>query len=125
MDMEDLDSVQQRIRYIFEQTKLTQKDFADILGIGQPHLSGVMSDRKPSKRLVLMIVEKTGVNLDWLANGTGPIYQQTGEPPCDPPELAKVISRAREVWPAIEDARQEKRVAEDMLRHLEVVTCST
>lgn len=107
---------QERIHYLFEQTSLTQHEFATQLGIGQPHLSGVMSTRKPSKRLLVMIAERTGANLDWLTNGEGDVYRKGFGEPEDPPELAKVIDEARKMWENLDDDIERLEMAATMLR---------
>lgn len=107
---------QDRIHYIFQQTGLTQQEFAISLGIGQPHLSGVMSSRKPSKRLLVMIAEKTGANLEWLSTGEGDIYRQGFRGAEDPPELAKVIDEARRMWDSLDDDVERYEMAATMLR---------
>ena len=109
---------QERIRYIFEQTEQTQLEFAAALGIGQPHLSGVMSTRKPSKRLLIMISEKTGANVDWLATGEGDVYKKDNRTADDPPELARVIEEARKMWDNLDDDVEKYELAAIMLRTL-------
>lgn len=106
---------QERIHYLFEQTGLTQQEFAAQLGVGQPHLSGVMSTRKASKRLMVMIAEKTGANLEWLVTGKGDIYRHPQQPE-DPPELARVIDEARRVWDNLDDEIDRFELAALMLR---------
>lgn len=111
-----LKTEQERIRYIFEQTGQTQLEFATSLGIGQPHLSGVMSIRKPSKRLLVMISEKTGANVDWLTTGEGDVYRKPSRGEEDPPELARVIDEARRMWDNLEDDVERYEMAATMLR---------
>lgn len=111
-----LHSQQERIHYIFLETGLTQQEFAASLGIGQPHLSGVMSNRKPSKRLMVMIAEKTGANLDWLLTGEGEIYRPGSKGVEDPPELQKVIDEARRMWENLDDDVERYEMAALMLR---------
>lgn len=109
---------QERIRYIFEQSDQTQLEFAAALGIGQPHLSGVMSTRKPSRRLLIMISEKTGASIDWLETGEGDIYKKEFRATEDPPELARVIDEARRMWDNLDDDVERYEMAAIMLRTL-------
>jgi len=109
------ETVQDRVRYLFEQTGQTQVDFAAALGIGQPHLSGIMGTRKPSKRLVIMIAEKTGANPEWITTGTGDIYARE-MPSEDPPELRQVIETARATWGALNDPGQRFELAATLLK---------
>lgn len=102
----EFDTPQQRIRYIFEQTGQTQKEFAEVLGIGQPHLCGIMSTRKASRRLILTIAQRTGANADWIEMGQGDVYTDPTGGEGDPPELANVISEARGVWPQLEQPKR-------------------
>lgn len=94
---EELKTVQQRIRYLFNRTSLPQKEFANSLGIGQSHLSGIMTSRKPSRLLIATIAEKTGASLEWIVSGTGEPYAHKPEE-ADSPELAQVIEKTRELW---------------------------
>lgn len=112
-----LETEQDRIRYLFEQTGQTQADFAAALGIGQPHLSGIMNTRKPSKRLIVMIAEKTGANPRWITDGTGDIYVRAVHHE-DPPELQQVIETARTAWDNLIDADDRYAVAAELLRVL-------
>ncbi|WP_224962547.1 helix-turn-helix domain-containing protein [Geomonas subterranea] len=113
-----LQTQQERIHYLFQQTGQTQQEFAASLGIGQPHLSGVMSIRKPSKRLLVMIAEKTGANLEWLVSGDGEVYRPGIQGPEDPPELARVIEEARKMWDTLDDDVERFEMAAMMLRTL-------
>ncbi len=107
-----LKTTQERIHYLFQQTGQTQLEFASALGIGQSHLSGVMSTKAPSQRLLVIIAEKTGANLEWLVSGEGQIYRG----PDDPPELARVIQEARRMWDSLEDDVERFEMAATMLR---------
>lgn len=107
-----LKTTQERIYYLFQQTGQTQLEFASVLGIGQSHLSGVMSTKVPSHRLLVTIAEKTGANLEWLVSGEGQIYRG----PDDPPELARVIQEARRMWDSLEDDVERFEMAATMLR---------
>lgn len=98
-----LTTVQQRVRFIFEQTGQNQKEFANILGVGQPHLSGIMKKKVPSRRLLLMVSEKTRASMGWLESGVGEVYQGSATPPQKPPELEKIISESIKVWKTMED----------------------
>lgn len=116
IELPNLQSSHDRIRYIFEKSGQTQQEFAESLGIGQPHLSGLMSNRKPSKRLLIMLSEKTGANIDWLLTGEGEIYRRGTQPAEDPPELARVIDETRRMWENLEDDAERYEMAAIMLR---------
>jgi len=115
---EKLGTVQDRVRYVFDKTGKTQQEFAEALGIGQPHLSGVMTSRKPSRRLLLMIGEKTGASLDWLETGEGKPYI-SGNPQHDPPELTRVLEKTRMVLGGMENEADRFEMAADLMRILE------
>lgn len=68
-----------------------------MVGIGQAHLSGIMTSRKPSRLLMSTIAEKTGASLEWIEHGTGEPYVHRPEE-TDPPELAQVIEKTRALW---------------------------
>ena len=93
----DLTTVQGRIKSVYLDTKLTQEAFADIIKIGQSHLSGIMSTRMPSRRILQIIANYTGANLLWLETGQGNQYAKA-EPLDDHPELDRVIKESVKIW---------------------------
>lgn len=93
-----LKTEQERIRYVFEQTGLSQKEFAAACGVGQPHFSGIMRDKKCSKHLLILIAEKTGASVDWLETGKGDAYASGALPFIRPPELVKIFTETEQLW---------------------------
>jgi len=62
----------ERIRSVRSAKGLTQKEFADALGIVQGYLSGIERDKKlPSTTLLFAICHKWGLREDWLLYGSG------------------------------------------------------
>lgn len=97
-------TIHERLRMVLKHVDISQVAFAESLGIGQPHMSTILSDkhqRKPSKRVLRSISEKYGVNYDWLVSGEGDvIFEEKNDksPETDPPELQQVIQEARTIW---------------------------
>lgn len=68
---------------------LTQKVFADSLGIVQGYLSGIESGRKiPSHTLLMALCHSHGVREEWLFNGIGDIFRENS-PQSDQSETSK------------------------------------
>lgn len=64
-------TINERVRYVRQQNKLTQKQFAEKIGISREHLCRIESQKeKPSEQILLLIIAIFGINEDWLYNGT-------------------------------------------------------
>lgn len=67
----------QRIKEIRQLKGLTQKEFADSLGIVQGFLSGLERGKKiPSDTLLIALCHLYEINEDWLSNGNGDIFRK-------------------------------------------------
>lgn len=65
-----------RIKKIRTDADLTQKEFADRLGVGRKYISGWETDQvEPGKARLFVIAEKFSVNIDWLLTGEGEPYK--------------------------------------------------
>ncbi len=109
-------TIHERLRKVLSHVNISQAAFAESLGIGQPHMSTILSDkhqRKPSKRVLRSVSEKYGINYEWLINGDGDVVFEEKQPAAasaetDPPELQQVIQEARSIWDGLEmDERYE------------------
>lgn len=62
-----------RIRKLLEHKQLTPTQFADLIGVGRPVMSHILSERnKPSLEVVQRIISAfPELSLPWLLNGTG------------------------------------------------------
>ncbi|MCK4860385.1 MAG: helix-turn-helix transcriptional regulator [Rhodobacteraceae bacterium] len=69
----DENTVSNRIRKLIGES--SERDFAQRIGITQSSLSAVLSGSRPSIDKVVTIADATGINLNWLATGRGPIYE--------------------------------------------------
>jgi repressor LexA len=68
-----------RIKQLRLAKRLTQKAFADSLGIVQGYLSGIESGQKiPSHTLLIALCHIHGVSEEWLFNGTGEPFGEKG-----------------------------------------------
>ncbi|WP_223650058.1 helix-turn-helix domain-containing protein [Hymenobacter psoromatis] len=75
-----------RIRQLLEEKQLTPTQFADLIGIGRPVVSHILSERnKPSLEVVQRIIDAfPGMSLPWLLRGTGPMLVEGGNTPIPP-----------------------------------------
>lgn len=65
-------TIGERIKKVRKYTKLTQKDFAESLGVTQATISGIEKDiANPSLTLVKLICLKYRIDEDWLTNDVG------------------------------------------------------
>ncbi|UML78930.1 helix-turn-helix domain-containing protein [Leptospira kirschneri] len=64
----------ERIRKILEESGLSQKDFAEKIGIPPTTLNGLFNGRanSPSAEMILAITENFGVSPLWILTGKGP-----------------------------------------------------
>ena len=94
--------IHERIRFLWSKSNISQKEFAEKLDIAQSHLSGVMTNRNPSRRLLFSIAELTNANMDWLESGVGEPFKPKQEE-SETPELAKVLTETHSLFHAIPD----------------------
>lgn len=68
-----------RIRKIMESQEMTQKTFAEYLGISAASLSSIFTEKtKPTLSTVGAIIYKfPEINLDWLVTGRGDMYKES------------------------------------------------
>ncbi|MDH3709307.1 MAG: helix-turn-helix domain-containing protein [Cyclobacteriaceae bacterium] len=69
--------MEERIRLLMEEEKLTASKFADAIGVQRSSISHILSGRnKPSLELINKILDQySDVNTDWLLLGKGPMKQ--------------------------------------------------
>lgn len=73
-------TINERIKIVRLDLKMTQKEFAKAIKISQPTLSGIESgDVTVIDRNIEMICEKLGVNSEWLRTGEGEMYKQNDD----------------------------------------------
>lgn len=71
-----MNTINDRIKEIRRNNKLNQKQFAQILGISQTHISKIESNKDmPSKKLQKLICIEFNINEHWLETGEGSINQ--------------------------------------------------
>lgn len=77
-----------RIRQIMESTNMTQKTFAEYIGMSQAALSSIFNGRtKPTLNTVEAIRSKMpNISLEWLISGTGDMYVQPQNPGSQDPD---------------------------------------
>lgn len=77
-----------RIRQIMESTNMTQKTFAEHIGMSQAALSSIFNGRtKPTLNTVEAIRSKMpNISLEWLISGTGEMYVQPHNPGSQDPD---------------------------------------
>ena len=81
-----------RIRQLLEDKQLTPTQFADLIGVGRPVVSHILSERnKPSLEVVQRIIAAfPEIALSWLLSGTGPMLAENAPtlPPAPAPNEA-------------------------------------
>jgi transcriptional regulator with XRE-family HTH domain len=77
-----------RIRKLLEQKQLTPTQFADLIGVGRPVMSHILSERnKPSLEVVQRIISAfPELSLPWLLSGTGEMLAAGATEPATVPE---------------------------------------
>lgn len=74
-------SISQRIKQLRLANGLTQKAFADSLGIVQGYLSGIERGKKiPSYTLLMALCHVHGVRAEWLCGGNGAKFAEMTQP---------------------------------------------
>jgi len=76
-----------RIRELLEARQLSPTQFADLIGVGRPVMSHILSERnKPSLEVVQKIISAfPDISLPWLLAGTGPMLAAAATSPVVPP----------------------------------------
>ena len=70
--------VKDRIKFLMDSVKMSQQDFARILGITPGSLSGILNERtKPTNKHTLAIHKAfPDININWLLFGEGDMYSE-------------------------------------------------
>ena len=70
-----------RIHLLMTREKMSQKDFADMLGIPAATLSNIFAEKtKPTLSIAMKINESfPNISLEWLLTGKGNMYKEGGE----------------------------------------------
>ncbi|HLO25070.1 MAG TPA: XRE family transcriptional regulator [Geobacteraceae bacterium] len=109
-------SLADRIKQLRLSKGLTQKAFADSLGIVQGYLSGLESGRKiPSHTLLIAICHIHGVREEWLFDGVGEAF---GEPPQQPERSADAAGGRIPLLRRIPEGFPDKLVGEDIADYI-------
>ncbi|OPY14662.1 MAG: HTH-type transcriptional regulator PrtR [Syntrophus sp. PtaB.Bin138] len=75
-----LPSIGQRIQFALDRANLKQKDLADRLGVKPTTVSGYISGKiDASVKVIQLVSQMTGVTLDWLITGEGPMRNESVE----------------------------------------------
>jgi len=75
-----------RIRELLEVRQLSPTQFADLIGVGRPVISHILSERnKPSLEVVQKVLDAfPDISLSWLMKGIGPMLTNAGPVPAAP-----------------------------------------
>ena len=82
-----------RIRELLEVRQLSPTQFADLIGVGRPVISHILSERnKPSLEVVQKVLDAfPDISLSWLMKGTGPMLTDgASAPAASPAQVAPV-----------------------------------
>jgi len=91
-----------RIRELLEARQLSPTQFADLIGVGRPVISHILSERnKPSLEVVQKIISAfPDISLPWLLAGTGPMLATaTAAGPTAPPAVTETTQPASSAVP--------------------------
>jgi transcriptional regulator with XRE-family HTH domain len=97
-----------RIRKLLEQKQLTPTQFADLIGVGRPVMSHILSERnKPSLEVVQRIISAfPELSLPWLLSGTGEMLAtDTAVPAIAPATSSLEASPLVAASPSVEQPR--------------------
>jgi len=99
----DKNDLAYRFRTLRSKTNLSQKDFAQSIGVSQSVIAEIeRGSREPSRSVLVAIAEKYQVSLDWLLLGVG-----------------SIDSVQRKENPEVEALKKEIALLEDKIRELE------
>ena len=70
----------------------TQAQFADRLGTTQASISRYLNGRHPDRQTLIKVASCTGVSLDWLLTGNGPMTSEKPKDGGDPELLAAALA---------------------------------
>ena len=106
-DPENIPELSERLRYLMLRSGMKQGELAHRLGIRQPHVSGIMSDKaNPSRQLTSKMAEVLDCRDEWLAYGTGPIERESEPVVKATPELESLITEIRRTYQTITIAQE-------------------
>ena len=72
-----MESVNERIKQVFIESNLTQKEFAEKTGMAQSSISRVLNGiQKVDKRTIQLTASVFGVSLEWLETGNGTMREE-------------------------------------------------
>lgn len=71
-------NLNERLNYIFKETKMKQREFAESIGISQNYLSQLLSGKRSaiSESLALLIQERYGYSAQWIMTGEGEKFKR-------------------------------------------------
>lgn len=116
-----IDNVYNRIRYIYDNSKLTQREFALKAEITISYISKIINDKltskRPPKKLLRRLSRNFGVNYQWLETGAGQIYAEndTGGPLAGSADfsslhgLPEAMDLAKDILAVYNDASEDER----------------
>lgn len=117
MDKNDLAD---RFRALRNKVNLSQKDFAQTIGVSQSVIAEIeRGSREPSRSVLVAIAEKYQISLDWLllGVGSGDVAQRKDDPEVE--ALKKEIAEMEDTIRALEAENKEiSRELLDRMRQL-------
>lgn len=75
-EVNEINTMQERIALLIEESGMTKTAFAQKLNITQPYVSKLLKTGSPSDRLIEDICEKFEISEEWLRNGIEPMRIQ-------------------------------------------------
>jgi DNA-binding XRE family transcriptional regulator len=75
-----MSTINNRIKELREEKFMTKAAFAALIGVNQQRVYEIESNKvAPSEKAIMGIIEKLGVNMDWLMRGVGEKYAKASE----------------------------------------------
>lgn len=102
-----------RLEKVMAHYNLSASSFSEKIGVGRSSISHILSGRnKPSLDFILKILKEfPEVNLYWLMNGTGEIFNSKDSTPPDPPApLSTKVEKQK-----IADPKPKEKVVKEKL----------
>jgi phage repressor protein C with HTH and peptisase S24 domain len=89
----------QRVKAARDHKGLSQAQLAKALGITQPTVFSIEKSPAKGSKYTLEIAKLTGVSLDWLDGGVGPMIPGEGAPEPSPPPAPRIIDMPPSTMP--------------------------
>lgn len=114
--MTEESGVAERFREVRAKTNLSQKDFAESVGVSQSVVSDIeRGAREPSRQILSVLAEKYSVDLNWLLLGIG-ISEKISQESIRDSEVERLEREINELKKSIDELeRENKELSKELL----------